>query len=307
MKSLDRLPDLPGIICRQPDKSGHYTTLGIGGHVAMSVQAFTPSALIAALRILKSEEIAHVVIGGGSNTVFPEQAPELVLVVNRTRGIRRVAADRIAVQSGESTLNVMAWCASSGVAGLEFLAGIPGSMGGAVVVNAGAFGRDMSACFIQAQSLDSKGNEASIQPAECSFQYRDSALKRGESVLMEITLAVEPSDPEVVRQRIRRNFEYRRKNHPGRGSRTAGCFFKNPGRDKAGSAGRLIDSAGLRGLRRSGLEISSQHANFISNRGGARMTDLQAFVQHIITVVMQKHGVRLEREVLFVTPDGKWY
>lgn len=307
MNSLARRLSLPGIICRRPDNSGTYTTIGIGGSVAMSVQAITPSSLVAALRIIQREEVAHVVIGGGSNTVFPEEAPELVLVINRTRGIRRVAVDRIAVQSGESTLNVVAWCANNGVTGLEFLAGIPGTIGGAVAVNAGAFGRDMSACFIQAQHLNSRGKVAPIQPAECHFQYRDSALKCGDSVLLEIILAVEPDDPKVVRQRIRHNFSYRRQNHPGWNARTAGCFFKNPGRHKAGSAGQLIDAAGLRGWRRSGLEVSRQHANFISNHGNAQMAELQAFVQHITSVVMQKHGVRLEREVLFVTPDGKRY
>ncbi|MBN1196969.1 MAG: UDP-N-acetylmuramate dehydrogenase [Candidatus Aminicenantes bacterium] len=307
MKSLARLLSLPGIICRQPDNSGNYTTIGIGGNVGMSLQAITPSSLIAALQIIRREKVAHVVIGGGSNTVFPEAAPELVLVINRTRGIRRIARDRIAVQSGESTLNVVAWCANNGVKGLEFLAGIPGTIGGAVAVNAGAFGRDLSACFIQAQRLNGRGKVTPIQPAECNFQYRDSLLKRGDSVLLEIILAVEPDDPKVVRQRIRRNFSYRRQNHPGWNARTAGCFFKNPGRDKAGSAGRLIDTAGLRGWRRSGLEVSQQHANFIFNHGNAQMTDLQAFIQHITSVVMQKHGVRLEREVVFVTPDGKRY
>ncbi|MDY0297122.1 MAG: UDP-N-acetylmuramate dehydrogenase [Acidobacteriota bacterium] len=307
MIDLARRLSMPGITCSRPDRSGRHTTFGIGGMIAMSVQATTRPALVEALLILKNEKIPHVMIGAGSNTVFADTAPDLVLVINRTRGIRRVDSTRIVVQSGEPNLSLMAWCARNGFASLEFLAGIPGSVGGAVAVNAGAFGQDMAAAFSHAVILDGSGRQRSIGADECGFRYRDSILKRGDSVLLEITLNVQSDDPQRIRQRMRSHFLHRRKNHPAPNARTAGCFFKNPRRDPSASAGRLIDSAGLRGWSRDGLEVSSKHANFIVNTGDAGMAELEAFVRHIIETVEKKHGIRLEREVLFVAADGRRY
>jgi len=307
MKTLLRHLSIPGITCRLPDLSGPYTTIGIGGEVGMSIQVETLDALIKVLRILREKKIQHVVMGGGSNIVFPEKAPDLVLVLNRTSGIQRIAPRRISVRSGETNLAIMAWCGQNGVAGLEFLAGIPGTLGGATAVNAGAFGRDMAACFVEARILDLHGQEQSVGPEACAFKYRDSVFKRGDAILLEIVLAVEPEDPVLVRRRIRRNFLYRKEHHPHRAAKTAGCFFKNPQRSESGSAGRLIDAAGLRGMRRAGLEISPRHANFIVHHGGAGLTELQDFMGRITNTVEAQRGIRLEREVLFVAPDGRRY
>lgn len=307
MKARQKLEDIPGITCRRPDISGRHTTLGIGGTVAMSIRVNSREALTAVLRALRSEGRPHVILGGGSNIVFPEDAPDLVLVLNRSRGIRRIDSRRIAVMSGETNLALMAWCAGNGAAGLEFLAGIPGTVGGATAVNAGAFGRDMAASFLEAQILDPDGVEIRVGPDACGFRYRDSIFKRGDAVLLEIILSVVPDEPAEVRRRIRGHFAYRRRNHPGNNARTAGCFFKNPGRTREKTAGRLIDAAGLRGLRRQSLEVSSRHANFIVHHGGAGMTELQEFIAHIAAAVQEAGGPRLEREVLFVAPDGRRY
>ena len=133
-----------GIACLHPDHAGPYTTLGIGGRVGMSVFVHTPEVMGLVMRSLNSGEHPHVILGGGSNTVFPENAPGLTLVLNRMRGITFQEPDRIVVRSGETILDLMAWCARNGGAGLEFLAGIPGTIGGAAAVNAGAFGSCMA-------------------------------------------------------------------------------------------------------------------------------------------------------------------
>jgi len=294
-----------GIACRHPDHAGTYTTLGIGGRVGMSVLIHKPETMGLVIRTLNSGEHPHVILGGGSNTVFPENAPRLTLVLNRMRGITFQEPGRIVVRSGETNLDLMAWCARNGGAGLEFLAGIPGTIGGAAAVNAGAFGSCMAEVVESARILDPNGKETHVNTDFFQFSYRDSRFRRGKLPLIDITLRIRSDDPKKVRERIREHFRYRHAHHPHPTAQTAGCFFKNPRQDGSMSAGRLIDAAGLRGTRRNGLEVAPQHANFIVHHGGAGFGELREFVDWIRHSVEEKRGIRLEREVLFVSPDGQ--
>ena len=268
------------------------TTLGVGGRAAYAFFPRDVKDLRAALRFCRCEGLPVRVLGDGSNVlVSSRRFPGAVVCTRSLKGMR-VEGDRVAVAAGESLIRTIAWTLRNDRVGLETLVGIPGSMGGSVRMNAG--GRhgcigDHVHAVTGVNVLT--GEEVHRDAAACSFGYRTSSL--GDLVVTQVELALATGDGKAGRFRARAVLDEKRRTQPLR-ARTAGCVFKNPPGD---SAGRLIEEAGLKGLRCGGARVSPRHANFIVTGPDARADDVGGLIRTVRRRVSERFGVTLELEI----------
>lgn len=284
-----------------------YTTMKMGGEVEEIFFIESHSQLRQILGTLHQAQRHYVVIGGGSNVVFPDCAPRLSVIIMRTSNIRQNKSN-IEVDAGVTNASLLNWCVSHQRGGLEFLAGIPGTIGGAAAVNAGAFGKSISQWIESARIIDPPKEEINIPATEFQFTYRNSRFKYGSNIILSIRLRTQQRPSEEIRSEINHHLNYRKQNHPSFALPTAGCFFKNPELDgRRTSAGQLLDQSGLKGESYRGLALSSQHANFLVNGENANQNDLKEFERTIIKKVESQRGIQLEREVIYISPEGEKY
>ena len=272
-----------------------YTSARIGGRADIVVEARTSDDLAQIVNTLWQEGIEPVVLGGGSNVLISDNGIRGVTVINRAKDVRFDAGDPPSVwaESGVVFSNLSNRCALKGLAGLEWAATVPGSVGGAVYGNAGAFGGDMAGSLKWVDVLTKAGRQR--WPVEqLGYGYRTSVLKRHEKegVIIAGELRLRNSSQEVVAARMAAFGEQRKANQPPGAS--MGSMFKNPAGDKAG---RLIEAAGLKGRRVGNVEISTVHANFFVNRGRANATDVRTLIEITQRTVKAKTGVDLELEI----------
>lgn len=299
---------------------GRYTAARLGGPAQAFLEVNTLPELEQAVSIAWQNNWPLLVLGGGSNLLVSDRGVPGLVVLNRARGLRLLttgsqpaedgdaAADerpQIWAESGANFGLLARLAAQHGLSGLEWAAGIPGTLGGAVVGNAGAHGSDMAGNLIVADILHRGEAEALPWREEWSVQqmaygYRTSILKRtpGQAVVLAARLRLEVADPESVQARTEEWTARRKRTQPPGAS--MGSMFKNPPGDYAG---RLIEAAGLKGARVGGAHISEVHANFFINDGDARAEDLRKLIDLARESVVQKYGVELELEIELV---GEW-
>ena len=224
-----------------------------------------------------------------------------MVVLNRAKGVRFHNGDQpsVTAESGVVFSNLANRCAAKGLAGLEWAATVPGTIGGAVYGNAGAFGGDMAGSLIWAELLTGNGREK-LTAEQMGYGYRTSILKRGEldGIVLCAELRLENSTKEAVSTTIEQFGAHRKATQPPGAS--MGSMFKNPNGDYAG---KLIDTAGLKGTRIGNAEVSPVHGNFFLNHGSTRAEDIRALIELVMKTVKEKHGVDLELEVELV---GEW-
>lgn len=289
-----------------------YVTFGIGGRVSAVIVVRHVEALSRLLEFLHHHpgNGPLVMLGGGSNVVFPDQDAPLIVIVNRTPGMELMAGEGLVrVESGVMNQRLMSWAAEQGAGGLDFLSGIPGTIGGAAAVNAGSFGQSISMVLERATIFDVHSGETKIVDNEnFGFQYRDSRFKYGRDIILEVFLKYTAESPEAILRKVDEKIRYRRENHPPKNILTAGCFFKNPIIEgEKISAGRLLENAGFKGQKFEHLEISSQHANFIINSGGGNAEEIRRLEEKIVQAIELSRGITLEREVIYISPQGDKY
>ena len=238
-----------------------------------------------------------LMLGLGSNLLFRDGGyrgtvisisgilAELSIV---TPGILRAGA-------GVTCAKLARFAADSGYGGVEFLAGIPGTFGGALAMNAGAFGNETWDFISHAETLDHSGEIRKRTREELQVSYRSVALPAGEWFITG-ELHLELSQPETARNRIRELLAQRSRSQPT-GASTCGSVFRNP---EADYAGRLIETCGLKGFKIGNVRVSEKHANFIINEGGATASDIEALIEHLQRVVFKEHGIGLKTEVRIV-------
>jgi len=233
------------------------------------------------------------IFGVGSNIIVRDGGIDGV-VIRLGAGFARVSAEGTQIHAGAACLDVHVaqFACDHGVAGLEFLSGIPGTIGGAVVMNAGAYGREIKDVLIWAEAVDTEGKLHRLSSAELGFRYRGSALPEG-WIVTAARLKGESGNPDDIAARIRKIAEERSATQPVR-ARTGGSTFKNPPGMKAWE---LIDKAGCRGLKRGGAQVSELHCNFLINTGEATATDLEELGEEVRKRVKSKCGVELEWEI----------
>ena len=287
------LRSVPGV--REHEPLSRHSWYGIGGPADFYLEVADSEQLARLLQQAQQNGTACTVFGAGSNTLFPDEGlAGLTLKV----AVERFEAGDGVVTAGAGTL--MPWLAletaKRGLAGLEFGAGVPGTVGGSVFGNAGAFGIEVRDRLVSADCLNGVGLEHTVDSGGCAFAYRDSAFKSGPlrgHVVVAASFAVVPGDTDAIREQIRQVQRHRRQTQPIE-RRSLGSTFKNPPHD---AAGRLIDVCGLKGRQIGGAQISEKHANFIVNLGGARASDVLALMAEMQARVRDQFGIELEPEI----------
>jgi UDP-N-acetylmuramate dehydrogenase len=269
------------------------TTWRIGGPAEVLATPADRDDLRIALAWAAADGIPWRVLGNGSNLLVRDAGVRgLVLRVRRVLDDVAIDKNRIVAGAGASFPAVARAAARAGLSGLEFGAGIPGTIGGAVIMNAGWHEYEIGASIESVDYLDETGNETRIMTDETSFGYRRSIFRERRGIVLGATLRLTPGEPEEIRQRMDGYAESRKHNQPTELA-SCGSVFVKPDGD---FAGRLIEAAGLKGKRRGAIEVSRKHANFFVNTGGGTATDVLALVGTVEAEVERRFDVRLVRE-----------
>jgi len=242
---------------------------------------------------LLPRDVPVMAVGVGSNLIVRDGGVDGV-VVRLPKSFATVTIEGDTVRAGAAAMGITVASAArdAGLAGLEFLRGIPGTVGGAVRMNAGAYGRDVSDCLIEATVVRRDGSAATVVAADLGFDYRHSALA-ADSIVVEAVFRATPGDRVAIAAEMDRIAAEREASQPLR-SRTGGSTFRNPPGAKAWV---LIDAAGCRGLRHGGAQVSEKHTNFLINTGDATSADIEALGEEVRARVLAHSGVELQWEI----------
>src|SRR5919108_6519428 len=278
-----------------------YTSARIGGPADVLITAESADELARTIKLLRKQEIDYIMLGGGSNVLVSDRGVRGVVILNRAKGVRFHNGDQpsVTVESGVIFSNLANRCAAKGLGGLEWAATVPGTIGGAVYGNAGAFGGDMAGNLMCADLLTADGRQK-YSAEQMRYGYRTSVLKRGEvkAVVLAAELRLKNSTKEEATVNIQQFGAHRKATQPPGAS--MGSMFKNPNGDYAG---RLIEDAGLKGTRIGNAEVSPIHGNFFINHGATKAEDIRALIKLVQKTVKAKYDFELELEIEFV---GEW-
>jgi len=283
--------------------SGH-TSFRIGGPAKAFYVAKTTEQLIKAVKLARNLKIPYFILGSGSNILVSDKGFKGIVIKLQGSGFR-VQGLRIFAESGVLLSKLVKFATENSLSGLEFAAGIPGTLGGAIVGNSGAKTGSISDVIEKVTVLgkakgppwewpeDSPGVKE-LACSNCRFSYRTSRFKKSGEVILLAVLKLKKAKKSEIKKRIKKTLESR-KNQPW--GKSAGCIFKNP---KNKSAGVVIEQAGLKGQRVGDAEISKKHANFIINRGHAKASDVLELIALVKKKVWEKFKVRLEEEIVII-------
>jgi UDP-N-acetylmuramate dehydrogenase len=291
----------PGLIERLPAVRGRYaanvplkpvTWFRVGGPAEVM---FRPAdeADLAAFLAARPADVPVMVLGVGSNLLVRDGGiPGVVIRLGRAFATVTVEDDRVTAGAGALDLNVALAARDAGLAGLEFLSGIPGTIGGALRMNAGAYGAEIGGVLMSARAVDARGRIHDLPSAELGLSYRHCAVP-ADWIFVSATLQARRGEPAAIIRRMAEIREQRDTSQPVR-SRTGGSTFANPPGDKAWM---LIDRAGCRGLVIGGAKVSEQHCNFLINTGEATAADLEALGEEVRRRVREETGIELRWEI----------
>ncbi len=273
-----------------------YTTWGIGGPAA-SVVANTAKELQDTIGFLSENSLPWVVVGKGSNLLAPTEGWHGVVVLLRGKLAEFSFNGPILTAGGGAHLPSMAGAACSlGLGGLTFAVGIPGTAGGAVFMNAGAYGSSISELVKEVTVVHTRGSIDYLTADDCGFGYRTSRFQNEDTVVISVTLKLSDNGKSRtdLRREARQILKLRREKFPLQVP-NAGSVFRRP--EGGPPPGKLIEDSGLKGTRMGGAVVSSIHANFIENTGGATSSDVMQLIDHVILRVKQASGITLKREI----------
>lgn len=279
------------------------TTMRVGGAARLYAEPASVTDLQTLLRAASAQSMAVFPLGRGSNLIIPDEGVDGLVVSLAHKfwaSFERRADGSVRAGAGLRLKELCGHAAKAGVGGLEFLEGIPGSVGGALRMNAGAMGGWMFDLVEAVELMSLDGRPVTLTKAQMHVGYRHCAELQDAIALAAVLRPAKVGEAELIKRQMETYAQKRRESQPREAS--AGCVFKNP---PGTSAGRLIDEAGLKGLRVGDAEVSPVHANFIVNRGGASAADIIELVRRVRAQVRQAKGVELEPEVLLYGQDWK--
>ncbi len=299
----EALYDRFGAALKRDEPLARYTVARLGGPADALVVANSTNDLTDAVTFACRSKLPWIVLGGGTNVLISDVGYRGLVVVNHTKGVRFEDGGRVIAESGASLSTLARRCMNQGFAGLEWAVNVPGTVGGAVVNNAGAHGGDMarSVRWVEVFNLEDRPHVELWGVSQMQYGYRTSVLKTGggQYVVLVATLILEPGhDPAVLDAQADEFVAHRKRTQPPGAS--LGSIFKNPPGDYAG---RLIEAAGLKGTVIGGVQISSVHANFFVNTGDGTASDYRRLVELARDTVQEKSGVTLELEIQLI---GDW-
>lgn len=288
---LARLPDIP---YRSPFSFRRNTTVGIGGEAPLALFPRGGEEIVSALREVQRAGFPYVLLGRGSNVLVSDGGFDGVVIATALARAIRAEDGLIVAECGVALSALLRFAAENDLGGLEYLAGIPASAGGAVFMNAGARGKYIGENVHRVTAF-TDGEVCELAADQCDFAYKSTRFMRGGCILS-VVLRAEPDA--YAAEKIRAALAEREKLPR---ERSLGCVFKNP---PGHSAGELIERAGLKGMHIGGAFVSEKHANFIVNRGEATAADYRALVALVRGKVLSETGIRLAEEIRYI---GEFY
>ena len=296
------LKKISGLKVKTGEPLARYTSMKVGGPADYFVEVENEAALAELLRLLNRHQENFWLLGNGSNVLISDRGVRgaILRLGGEFKKTRWDEADTATVTTGAAvSIGQLARdAARRGYAGLEFAEGIPGSVGGALYMNAGAYGSELEQLVNRVELMKPGGEPLCLTRAEMTFSYRDSHLPFG-AVVMRVRMRLRKEEPAQVSARLR-EFARKRKASQPSGSPNSGSMFRNPPGDYAG---RLIDAAGLKGTRAGACQISERHGNFIVNQGGAKAVEVRELMELAKREVQKKFGIGLVPEVKLL---GDW-
>jgi UDP-N-acetylmuramate dehydrogenase len=297
-----------GVKTSRDEPLARFTTMRVGGPADLFATAHNAHELRALVRFARTRGLDHTILGRGSDLVIADAGIRGLVIQVRAEG-SRLDGERYTAEAGVQMARAATETQRAGLTGLEFGLAIPGTVGGAVWANAGAHDADVAAVLEAARVLGADGTEAIVPAADLALAYRDSRFKHGPAagdaardVVIDATFRLAAADPDVIKARLDEIRHWRQAHQP-LGLPSAGSVFRNPDGD---SAGRLIDEAGLKGLRIGGAVVSEKHANFIVNDQKGSAADVRGLAERVRDEILARHGVRLEFEVVFAGDWSGW-
>ena len=280
---------------RLQEPLSRHTSFRIGGPAAIMAFPKTTEELKLLLQGAAAAGVQPYILGAGTNILAPDEGLDALVICLKDAlcGIRRLDGTRLEIYAGESMAKAAVFAKNHALTGLEFAHGIPGTLGGGVYMNAGAYGGELKQIVESVTILTMDGEEKTLSGEECGFGYRTSVYQKLPCVIVRAVLRLQTGDPDVIGQTMRTLMEKRKASQPLE-LPSAGSTFKRP----AGYfAGPLIEQAGLKGQGIGGAAVSEKHAGFVVNRGGATTDDIRRTMELVQTRVLETSGVQLEPEV----------
>lgn len=274
-----------------------HTTMKIGGPADILVEPKDVNSLEKVMKIIRQEKITWRAIGRGSNLLVDDDGVEGV-VIKVGKGLNHLIVDDniVTVGAGYPIVPLATTMSKQGLSGLEFAGGIPGSVGGAVYMNAGAHGSDISQVLKKARVLFEDGRLEWLTNEELGYSYRTSILQNSKAVCIEAVLELKRGNPDLITKDMQEFKDHRHRTQPY-DKPCAGSIFRNP---LPNHAGRLIEEAGLKGYQLGGAQVSDLHANFIINAGGGKAQDVLDLIRFVQKTIHEKYGVDLHTEIEMV-------
>jgi UDP-N-acetylmuramate dehydrogenase len=284
-----------------------HSSYKIGGKADYFFAVGSPQDLESCLRFVREQALPFYVIGEGTNILFDDAGFRGLIIKNEVKGIdRRSKEGRVEAFSGGLLSSLVDLALEEGLAGIEFAAGIPGTVGGAIFGNAGAFGQCIGNLLEEAVLLDKRGAEFRVKRDFFGFGYRHSSLKREHFTVLKAAFKLEKGDKQKIKATVEENLEKRRTRHPSRKMAYAGSYFKNPALPDGTkmAAGYILEKVGAKDLRVGGAAVYSGHANFILNVGRAKAEDVLRLARELKSRVKKEFGIDLEEEVNYLPADS---
>lgn len=274
-----------------------HTTFKVGGAADFFIKISSRQQLVKTIPYLNALGLSYFVLGNGSNLLVSDNGYQgVILQIGAQMGNITVDGTKITVQAGAPLAKLAKTAMEHGLSGLEFASGIPGTVGGAVMMNAGAYGGEMEQVVSSVTVLAKDGSELTLSHDDMEFSYRSSILKNRSFIILEAEFTLQSGDTKQIQAKMEEYGQSRREKQPLQYP-SAGSTFKRP---DGCYAGKLIMDAGLRGYRIGGAQVSEKHCGFIVNVGNAQASDIYELIQEVQERVYEKFGVRLEPEIIML-------
>lgn len=286
---------LPNIELKMDESMARHTSFRIGGPAEVMAFPKNSEELALLLKESKALGITPAILGAGTNVLAPDAGIEglVICLKDSLSGMEQLSENTIRVYAGVTMARAANFAAGLGLSGLEFAHGIPGTVGGGVYMNAGAYGGEICQVCTQVSIMDMDGNQRLLSNEEMGFSYRNSRIQQKKIVVLFADFSLQPQPEVAIREKMQELMAKRRASQPLE-LPSAGSAFKRPA---TGYAAAMIDGAGLRGFQIGGAAVSEKHAGFVVNLGGATAGDVRALLAAVADKVFEQTGTRLEPEV----------
>lgn len=292
LETLEKLVGKEHVLADEPMKN--HTTFRVGGNARYFVEPQTTEELQAVIAYAKNEQMPYYIVGNGSNLLVSD-AGYHGIIIHLFKNMSKIEIEdtRITAQAGALLVRVASMARKMSLTGLEFASGIPGTIGGAMVMNAGAYGGEMKDVVKEVTVLKEDGTIVVYSGEEMNFGYRQSRVTKEGGIVLEAVMELQKGDPEEIQARMDELKEQRQRKQPLEYA-SAGSTFKRP---EGYFAGKLIQDAGLRGFCIGDAQVSEKHCGFVINRGNATASELMELIREVQKKVYEDTGVHLETEV----------